>query len=193
MKLHKLARIHLAAAAFLAAAPLATAASAQSAITPGTQVVDPSGNAVGTVIAVKGNELIVKTDRHEVQLPATSFTPNEGKLLFAMSQAQLNAETDRALAEAEASLAAGAAVHGSGGQLAGHIEEIDDSMVTVKLTSGELIRLPRSGIAPAQHGAVLGVTAEELRAMAAPAGSAQADAPSADAAPADAAQGNGAQ
>lgn len=179
MKFHKLARIHLAAAAFLAAAPLATAASAQSAIAPGMQIVDPAGNPVGTVAAVKGGELVVKTDRHEVLLPATSFTPNEGKLLFAMTRDQLNAETDQALAEAEASLAAGAAVHGSGGQLAGHIEEIDQSMVTVKLTSGELIRLPRSGIAPAQHGAVLGVTVEELKAMAAPA--------------AEASQANGAQ
>lgn len=167
----RLAHLHLAAAAFLASAPIATAASAQAAIAPGTQVVDPSGNPVGTVAAVKGNDLIIKTDRHEVLLPATSFTPDEGKLLFGMTRAELNAETDQALAEAEAKLAAGAAVHGSDGTLAGQIEEIDDSVVTVKLTSGELVRMPRSAIAPAEHGAVLGVSAEELKAMASGAGS----------------------
>ena len=167
MKFSKLARIYLTAAAFAAATPIATSASAQTTIAPGTQVVDLSGNPVGTVIAVSGNDLTVRTDRHEVLLPATSFTPNKGKLLFAMTRAQLNAETDRALAAAEASLVAGTAVHGSGGGLAGHIEAIDDATVTVKLTSGELVRMPRSGIAPGAHGAVLGVTADELKAMAA--------------------------
>lgn len=167
MKFNKLAHFHLAAAACLAAAPLATAASAQAGVSPGMQVVDQAGNPVGTIIAVSGSDLTVKTDRHEVRLPAASFTPHEGKLLFAMTRAELNAETDQALAAADAAVAVGAEVRDSAGQLAGTIEALDDSTVTLKLVSGELVRLPRSGIAGSQDGAVLGVTAAELEAMAA--------------------------
>lgn len=169
----RFARPLLVASAAASLAAFGTAASAQGAavsaqakIMPGMQVVDPAGNAVGTVTAVKGANLIVKTDRHEVQLPATSFTPNKGKLLFAMTQAQLNAATDAAMAKAQASIAVGANVHGTGGQVAGTIEKLEPATVTLKLTSGELVRLPRNAIAPSANGVVLGVTVEELKAMA---------------------------
>lgn len=163
----KLARFHLAAAAFITMAPLTTAASAQAGISPGMQIVDQSGNPVGTVTAVSGADLTVKTDRHEIRLPAASFTPNEGKLLFAMTRDQLNAETDAALAEANAAVAVGAEVRDSAGAVAGTIDALDDSTVTLKLASGDLVRLPRSGVAGSQDGAVLGVTNSELQAMAA--------------------------
>lgn len=156
------------------AAPLAipTAAAAQ-AITPGLIVVDPAGNTVATVISVNGTDIVIKTDRHEVKLPSSSFTPHKGKLLFAMTRDQLNAATDQALAAAQASLAAGAEVHGSAGGLIGHIDAIDDATVTVKLLSGESVRLPRSGVAPGPNGAVIGVTAEELKTLAAQAAAGQ--------------------
>ncbi len=38
--------------------------------------------------------LILKTDKHEVQLPLSSFTANQGKLLFGMTAEQLNAAAD---------------------------------------------------------------------------------------------------
>ena len=167
MKFNKLARFHLAAAALLAAAPLATAASAQAGIAPGMQVVDPAGNPVGTVTSVSGGELVVRTDRHEVRLPATSFTPHEGKLLFGMTGAELNAETDAALAAAAAAIAVGAEVRDSAGAVAGTIDALDESTVTLKLVSGELVRLPRDAVAGSQDGVVLGVTAAELQMMAA--------------------------
>ena len=47
---------------------------------------------VGTVTAIKGDNLVIKTDKHEVQLPKSSFTFANGKALFGMTQAQLNAE-----------------------------------------------------------------------------------------------------
>ena len=180
MKFTKLARFHLAAAgAFLAAAAVPTVASAQAAITPGMQVVDQAGNPVGTVTVVSGGELVLKTDRHEVRLPATSFTPNEGKLLFGMTRAQLNAETDAALAALDAAVAVDAEVRDSAGQVAATIEELDDNTVTLKLVSGELVRLPRNAVAGSQSGAVLGVTLAELRAMASEAAAAPAEAPEA--------------
>jgi preprotein translocase subunit YajC len=165
MKFNTLVRSHLAAAAFLAVASLPGTASAQAGISPGMQVVDQAGNPVGTVIAVKGGDLTLKTDRHEVLLPKTSFTPNEGKLLFGMTQAQLNADMDQALAAAAAAVTVGAEVRGTGGQVAGTIEALDDATVTLKLVSGEMVRLPRHAVAGSQGGAVLGVSLAELQAM----------------------------
>jgi preprotein translocase subunit YajC len=151
----------------LAASPSVAVAQTPSAIVPGMQVVDPSGATVGTVYSVKGQDLIVKTDKHEVLLPATSFTPSQGKLLFALTQAQLNAQTEQAIAEANAKLVAGTSVYGQAGTLAGTIEAIDETTVTLKLTSGSLIRIPRNGIAPGPKGAVLGISAAELQTLSA--------------------------
>lgn len=197
MNFMRLTRPLLVATALVTTAPFATTAVAQApAISPGMQVVDVAGNPVGMVTSVKDGLLIVKTDRHEAQLPATSFTPNKGKLLFAMTREQLNASIEAELAAANASLVAGTSVYGTGGAIAGVIEAIDDSIVTLKLTSGEMIRLPRSGIAPSDKGAVLGVSAAELKAMAnaaAEAASTEAAAPADSAAGADAAVEAGAE
>lgn len=157
-------------AAAIAAAPVTLTpvlAATAAEVTPGMQVVDPSGVAVGLVTAVKGDSLILKTDRHEVQLPLASFTASEGKLLFGMTAAELNAETEQALAAASAAIAVGAQVYGSDGSLAGQIEAVDESLVTIKLSSGATVRLPRSGVAGSENGAMLGVTTEQLNELAA--------------------------
>ena len=133
-----------------------------AAISPGTQVVDVAGNAVGTVQSVRGSELIVKTDRHEVRLPIRSFTPDKGKLVFGMTREALNRATDAMLANA---MLPGAEVHGKNGALVGHIEAIGEQFVTVELQSGQSIRLPRDSVAPGSSGAVLGITVAELQRM----------------------------
>ncbi|HET6941731.1 MAG TPA: hypothetical protein VFH89_06185 [Sphingomicrobium sp.] len=141
--------------------------------TAGQQVVDTAGAAVGTVVRVDGGNVIVKTDKHEVALSKASFTPNEGKLLFGMTQAQLNAEIEKSQAEAAKSIAAGATVKGSDGAVAGTIDAVDADTVTVKLASGALVRVPRSGVAAGNGEVVVGLTAAELQAQAAPAGGSQ--------------------
>lgn len=149
-----------------AAVPLAPS----FAQTAGQQVIDTSGAAVGTVVRVDGGNVIVKTDKHEVALPKTSFTPNEGKLLFGMTQAQLNAEVEKNLAAAAALIAPGANVKGSAGAVVGTIDAVDAEFVTLKLQSGALVRLPRNAVAAANGEVVIGMTAEELQAqVAAPA------------------------
>ena len=159
-------RLIFAAAALAFCQPGAALAQQPAGVAPGMQVVDPSGAVVGMVTSVKGGQLIVKTDKHEVLLPVTSFTPNKGKLLFALSQAQLNAQTEQAVAAANAKLVSGASVYGEAGTLAGTIDAIDDTTVTLKLTSGKLVRMPRNSIAAGQNGAVLGVSAAELQKLA---------------------------
>jgi preprotein translocase subunit YajC len=168
MRLNKLAIFASAAALAVAPAAFSPAAAATAAeVKVGMQVVDPSGGIVGTVTSVKADSLILKTDKHEIQLPLTSFTANEGKLLFGMTAAQLNAATEQSMAAANAAIVAGAQVYGSDGNLAGQVETVDNDFVTIKLTNGSSVRLPRSGVAGSAKGVVLGMTAAKLNELAA--------------------------
>lgn len=156
----------IAVASLTPAAPLAPAiAQTPAAITPGMQVTDAQGGAVGTVTAVNGDAITIKTDRLEANLDKSSFTPSEGKLLVGMTQAELNATIEKDQAAAEASLAVGSPVKGSAGAQIGMIEAIDADYVTIKLTSGKSVRLPRTGIRGASSGAVIGLSQAELDAQ----------------------------
>ena len=150
----------------LAAAPMAPVhAQASNAFAVGTVVTDANGGPVGTVTAVNGDIVTVKTDRLEANLSKSSFTPNEGKLLVGLTQAELNAAIEKDKAAAEASLAVGAEVKGTGGATLGTIDAIDAEFVTIKLASGSKVRIPRTGTAGAATGAVVGLTAEQLEAQ----------------------------
>lgn len=139
---------------------------AAAAVTAGAVVKDTSGGVVGTILRVEGDQLMLKTDRHEVRLPVASFTPTDDGALFGMTQAQLNAEVDKAQAAAAASVVAGATVKGIAGNVVGTIEVVDDRTVTLKLTSGKTIRLPRSAVGGSPSGPVMGLTAEQMEAAA---------------------------
>ncbi|MBV9930437.1 MAG: hypothetical protein JO013_05790 [Alphaproteobacteria bacterium] len=152
-----------------AALPGAALAQAPAGIAAGMTVKDTAGGTVGTVARVDGGFVIVKTDKHEVRLPANSFTPHEGALLFGMTQAQLDAEVEKSLAAAAAKIAPGATVTGTAGAVVGTISAVDDQTVTIKLASGNLVRVPRSGVAPGPNGVVVGATAADLEAAAKPA------------------------
>lgn len=164
----------------LSAVPLAVAASVtglqpvvaqgaapSAAVSAGARVTDANGGEVGTISKVDGQFVVLKTDKHEVRLPVTSFTAHNGALLFGMTRDQLNAEVEKTLAAASAKIVAGAAVSGSQGGNVGTIDAIDDQFVTVKLASGKKVRLPRSAVAPGPNGAVIGMTVAELEAAAA--------------------------
>ncbi len=161
----------LASIAF-ASASLAVPLAPALAQTPGMQVIDTSGGLVATVVRLEGDSVVIKTDRHEVAIPKTSFTATDGKLLFAMTQAELNAATDRSLAEAAAAIAPGATVKDPGGAVVGTIESIDTEFATLKLQSGALVRVPRSGIAAGNGEVVIGASASDLEANASSEGSA---------------------
>lgn len=152
----------LAGAALLVAAPVVPALAQAPAINVGMQVVDTANTAVGQIVAMRDGTVTLKTDRHEIPLPATSFALRDGKLFFAMTRAQVNAEYEKALAAAEASLAVGATVKGLGGTPVGTIESIDDQKVMIKLAGGRVVQLPRNGIAGGPDGAVIGITAADL-------------------------------
>ncbi|HEX4736121.1 MAG TPA: hypothetical protein VH331_01015 [Allosphingosinicella sp.] len=148
------------------AAAQAQPPAAGAVITVGMAVKDTQGGDVGTVTKVEPGFITLKTDKHEVRLPSTSFTPHNGALLFGMTRDQLNAATEQALAQAAAKIAPGAAVSDPSGGAVGTISAVDPQFVTVKLASGTEVRLPRSGVAPGPNGVVIGSTAAQLEAAA---------------------------
>jgi preprotein translocase subunit YajC len=150
----------------LAAASTAAPAIAQTAaeVSVGTNVVDTAGGPVGTVTAVQGDNLLVKTDKHEVAIPRSSFTPSDKGLLFALTREQLNAQVDAKLAEPV--VAVGAAVHDPQGEVVGIVKAVDQSFVTVQLAN-IAVQLPVSAFARGPKGPVIGETAASLEAKAA--------------------------
>jgi preprotein translocase subunit YajC len=141
---------------------IAAPAAAQSV---GMQIVDTAGNPVGSVTAINGDNFQVKTDKHEVLLPKSSFTANAGKLLFGMTQAQLNAEIEKSEAAANAAIVAGATVKGLQGTEIGKIDSVSDSGVVIALSSGKKIQVARNGVRGNPDGTVVvGLTADQLEA-----------------------------
>lgn len=160
-----------ASAAPAATSPAASTAPATAAptATVGMTVKDAAGAMVGTVTKVGEGTVTIKTDKHEAALPAASFTAGGGSLLLGMTQAQLNAEIDKQDAASAALFKVGAKVSGSAGADAGTISALDAETVTLKLPSGKVIRVPRSGIGAQGDALVIGMTAAELDAAATPA------------------------
>ena len=152
----------LAAMGLFAASP----ALAQAGVTVGMQVTDATGAPVGTVSAIQGANLLVKTDRHEALLPSSSFRVEKGKLLFGMTQAQLDAQIEQTLAAATAAIKAGATVKGLGGTAVGTIESVADGNATITLQDGKKIAVPQTGLRGNADGTVtIGYSAAQLEAM----------------------------
>lgn len=136
------------------------------AIAPGMQITDPNGRAVGTVKAVQGDNLLISTGSNEVLLPKASFTAADGKLLFGMTQAELNAEIQKTVAAADASIAAGAAVKGLTGTDIGKIDSVTADSVVIALRSGQKVQIARKGVRGNADGTVtVGLTTEQLNAQ----------------------------
>ena len=134
------------------------------AIAPGTQVVDSkTGAAVGTVSAVQGDNLLIKTDKHETLIPKASFAPNAGKLVLGMTQAELNAEIEKNQAATSAAIAAGATVKDMDGVEIGKIDSVTDAGVVIALPSGQKIQVGKTGVRGNTDGTVTaGIRASQL-------------------------------
>lgn len=161
------------ASAALWAAVTAAPLSAQ-AIEAGASVKDPQGGEVGTIASVSDAGVVVKTDKHEIGLPAASFAKADGGYIISMTQAQLNAAYEQATAKAAETVKVGAIVKGKEGADAGTITELDDQFVTLQVAGSESkVRLPRSAVAATPEGPVIGLTADELKAQVAAPSAAQ--------------------
>ena len=157
----------IAGAVLALAAPAAPVlAQAQAAISVGMPVTDTNGGAVGTVTAVQGDNIQVKTDKHEALLPTASFAVDGNKLLFAMTQAELNAAIEKSLDAANASVAAGAAVKSVAGADIGKIESVTDTAVVIALPSGKKVQIAKNGVRGNPDGTVtVGFTPEQIEAQ----------------------------
>lgn len=153
----------LAAASPVMANPAPVAA--QAGFAPGAKVSDTQGGEVGTITSVDGDFVILKTDRHEVRLPKTSFTAVDDGFIMAMTRDQVNAAVDQAQAKAADSIAVGAVVRDTSGGVVGTIQELDEQFATLKLPN-IVVKLPLSSIAPSPSGPVIAMTAAELEAEA---------------------------
>ena len=144
---------------------LASPAAAQTGISAGATVTDAEGGTVGTIASVDGQSVILRTDRHEVRLPVSSFRVTDDAILFGATREQLNADLDRMAAQAQQAIAIGAEVRDRDGALIGPIAATDESTLTVRLGE-QLIRLPRDSVAAGPEGLVIGATVAELQAQA---------------------------
>lgn len=133
----------------------------------GMPVVDAQGGSVGVITALAADNVILKTDKHEAQLPKSSMTISEGKAIFGQTQAELDASIEKMLAAApRLELKAGAAVKDTAGASVGTIEAITPDNVTIRLASGQRVGISRSGIAlNADGSALIGVSAAYLEAQ----------------------------
>lgn len=158
--------VPIAALACVMAAP-AAAQSMKVTVVPlfgvGEPVTDANGAPVGTITAIEGENLRIKTDKHEVSLPKSSFTPGNGKLIFSMTQAQLDAQVDQSLAAANAAIVAGATVKSADGAQIGKVESVGDGKVVVALDSGSKVAVPQDGARGNADGTVtVGYTAAQI-------------------------------
>ena len=104
-------------------------------------VVDATGAAVGSVKAIQGENILLKPTSTRLFCRRTASPRQKAKLLFGMTQAQLNAEIEKGLAAADASVAAGATVKGVGGETVGAVDAATPEAVTITLTSGKKVQL----------------------------------------------------
>lgn len=142
------------------AAPAATPPAADGTLAVGMAVVDAQGGAVGTITALTADGVTIKTDKHLAAIPRTGLTVSNGKALIGLTQAQLNAQIDQA---PKVELKVGGAVKGAGGTNVGTIDAVAADSVTIKLTNGSLIAIPRGGIAAEADGSgKIGLTTAQL-------------------------------
>lgn len=154
----------LLAAAALSTAPLpALAQPTPAALHVGATVTDTAGGTVGTITAVNGATVTLRTDKHEVPIPVGSFAVSGTQVVFGMTRDQLNAAVEQAMAASQAAFAVGAQVHDRDGVLVGTVAALDADVVTVQMDT-QRVRLPRSALAGSANGLVTGATIAELRA-----------------------------
>ncbi|MES2903834.1 MAG: hypothetical protein V4696_06595 [Pseudomonadota bacterium] len=150
-----------------AQAPTSNPAAAAGAPVVGMAVVDAKGGAVGTITALAADGVTVKTDRHLAVIPRSGVIVNKDKAIIGMTQVELNAQIEMAIAAApKLELAVGGTVKGSAGTSIGTLDAVSAESVTIKLSDGKLIAIPRTSIAAESGGGgKIALTAAQLDAM----------------------------
>ena len=158
------AALTLLVAAGVAQPALAQAVTAAT-VQVGANIKDQAGADVGTVARVVGENVAIRTDKHEVLVPAASLAKTETGYLVGATREQLNASAEQALAAAQALVVVGATVNDSQGAAVGTITALDPQFATVTLANTEEIKLPIAAVAATATGPVIGMTLADLQAQ----------------------------
>ena len=162
----------LTAAAALALAAVSAPALAQSAgLTVGAKIYGPNGGEVGTIEKIEGEAVVVNTGVVTAALPANSFGTSEKGPTLGWDKTELEAAVtaanEKAAAELNAALVAGAEVYSSDAVLLGKVTEVPaDGNVIVELASGP-VALPRAQMALQDAKLTFRATAADVQAAAA--------------------------
>jgi preprotein translocase subunit YajC len=165
----------LVAASLLAIAAAPIAAQAQDAaptqdagpdLSVGTMVYGPDGNEVGKIDQVSGGNIVVNTGNNVAALPASSFVQGKNGPVIGLTKEQLDAELDKAKAEAAAKLNAalvqGATVYGIQGVPVGTVKQITpDGKVVIAHKVGD-VPLAKNQFTTTDKGLALKFTAAQL-------------------------------
>ena len=166
----------LIAAALFGASLTPAAALAQDAPPPtvtellvvGATVYGPEGAEVGKIEEMPDGNVVLFTGTNRATLPATSFGRNDKGLVIAMTKTQLDNAVAAAAAQADAAINAAlvpaAKVSGSDGVEVGAVQKVEGDNVTLDLTSGSAIVLPKSQFQAAAGGLSLFMTSAEFAA-----------------------------
>jgi len=154
-------------AAALSAASLLTfagPASAQSAIQAGAVVKDPQGGEVGTITAIEGDQVVLRTDRHQPRIPASAITAGPNGLVINITRDALNARLDEMLAQAQQAITVGAVVHDREGAVVGPIEAVEEQTVTIRVGERQ-VQIRKAAVGSGPGGLIIGTTLAELQAQ----------------------------
>lgn len=169
MRFQGIFRTSSAAVALMVAGIAAQPALAQpvtaATVKVGANIKDQQGGDVGTITRVDGANVVVKTDKYEVLLPANSLAKTETGYLVGTTRAALNASVEEAMAAAQALVTVGASVNDTQGGLVGTITALDAQFATITLASTDEVKLPVAAVAATPTGPVIGMTAAQLQAQ----------------------------
>ncbi|MBW0144946.1 hypothetical protein [Sphingomicrobium clamense] len=128
------------------------------------EIVDPQGEKVGHMVSMdtETGMITLKTDKYEIVLPKTSFTPNGETMMIAMTQAELNAEVERGKKELADTVSIGRDVRDADLVAAGTIEAMTADAAMIRLTNNTVVAVPLNGITPHLEGAILGYRVADL-------------------------------
>lgn len=145
----------------------APATPSTTAVTVGAQVIDGSGNPVGTIESVANGNATVNTGTVKAAIPLGSFAARGNAVAIAMTKAQLEA----AVAGAKpAEITVGTQIMGPQGNPVGTVDAVTDDLVTVA-TPNTKVQIPKKAFSQGADGKLrIGMTVDQLEAAAKAAG-----------------------
>ena len=146
------------------AAPASAQSPAPAAVEAGAVVKDPQGGEVGTIASVEGDQVVLRTDRHQARIPASAIRSGPNGLVINITRDALNARIDETLSQAQQAITVGAVVHDSAGAVVGPIEAVDAQTVTIRI-GGRLVQIQKAAVGGGPNGLVIGSTLAELQAQ----------------------------